>query len=179
MPVRALEHLATDLQTVERCGDYSQTRYHGKADIHAISAEQHEKLAYEIAETRQAHRAHDKEETRAAQGRHARPQAAHSRDLPRVHAFLKSAGDYEQCPRADAVAHHLNKRARKSDGVTGENPNKHKPHVADTGLGDQTLQITLRDREKRTVEDADYAKRHHGRSKLTHRPRKEREHEPN
>ena len=51
--------------------------------------------ADEIAQTRQPHGCHDKEETRAAQVRDGLPQAAHSRHLPRVHPLLQSAGDYE------------------------------------------------------------------------------------
>ena len=69
--------------------------------------------------------------------------------------FIDGADAEKQCPRRDAVVHHLHDRALDALGVEREDTQGDKAHVAHAGVRDQFFQICLRQGHVRAIQNRD------------------------
>src|SRR5215468_922882 len=71
---------------IEGGGENTETRDHGNRDADPVSTQQHEKLADEIAQSRQTERGQTEEERCSAQAWHHGPESTHPVEIASVNA---------------------------------------------------------------------------------------------
>ncbi len=98
--------------------------------------------------------------------RHAIDEAAEHVDLVRMHAVVDDADAEEEAGRDDAVRQHLEDRAFDALRREGEDAERHEAHVSDRRIGDQLLEVGLRQGDERGVDDGDDRQREDERRQL-------------
>ena len=118
-------------------------------------AQQHQELAHEAGQAGQAGRGQAEEHHQRGEHRHALAQPAHLGDGAVVGSLVDDADEEEERAGDDAVGDHLEDRALHALLVEDEDAQGHEAHVADRGVGDESLQVGLADGHDGAVEHAD------------------------
>jgi hypothetical protein len=93
------------------------------------------------------------------------PATTEARDLAVVGAVISHAGDKEQYRGDDPVREHVEDRARDPRGGHGGHAQQGEAHVADRRVGDELLEILLRQTDEGGVDDVDSAEQGDGRGR--------------
>ncbi len=126
---------------------------------------------------RQADVAHGEHHEDRRVDRHAVDEAAEHVDLVRVHAVVDDADAEEEAGGDDAVRQHLEDGAFDALRREGEDAERHEAHVGDGRIGDELLEVRLRQRDERGVDDGDDRQREHQRRELLAGDREHRQRE--
>ncbi|SST07641.1 Uncharacterised protein [Acinetobacter baumannii] len=147
-------------QRVDRGEDQAEGGDHDDHRDHLEGADQDQELPDEVAGTGQAQRRRGEEQADRRQVGHARPQAAHLAHVAGMQALVELAAEDEQRRGGEAVGDHLHHHALQRYLAAGVDADHHEAHVRNAGVGDQALDVGLREGQQGTVEDADDAEPH-------------------
>ena len=124
----------------------------------APDANQHLKLSDEAAESRQPDRSHgcEGEDHRGEWDRAGEVHGAEFFEIAGVSAVVDhSPDDGEEQPGDHAVGEHLKDCAIEADLIQSHQAEQDESHVADTGIADDELEVSLNERDACAVDDAD------------------------
>ncbi|MNS90799.1 hypothetical protein D3C72_1248640 [compost metagenome] len=88
-------------------------------------------------------------------------------------AFVQLATQDKECRRRQTVGQHLHHRALQRQLAAGVDADQNEAHVGNGREGNQTLDVGLRERQERTVEDPDQTQGHGERRELGRRIREQ------
>ena len=115
-------------------------------------------LADKPVQAGQAERGEEADRRHAGIPGHLEPQAAEAGEIPVMGPVIDHADQQEHHGARHAVVEHLKRRA--VDPVVGHRgeAEQHVAHVADGGIGDQALEVFLRQRAEGPIHDIDHSK---------------------
>ena len=126
----------------------------GPGEIGLRGALQHQILADEIVQRRQADGGERGDQEHDRQIRRGRRHAAVGRDFERMAALIQIADQHEQRAGRDAVIQHLIHRAVEPLLRERKDSEHHESQVAHRGIRHQLLHVGLHHRDQRSVDDA-------------------------
>ena len=118
-------------------------------------AEEGQELGDEAGRRRQPERRQAADRERRGDAGHHHAEAAHLEDLARVRLLVDQADQREEQAGHDAVREHLEHRSVQSRHCQRRRAEHHDAHVRDRRVGDDVLQVGLRHRAQRAVDDVD------------------------
>ena len=121
----------------------------------APRAEERQELGDEARRRRQPERRQAGDGERRRDAGHHRAEAAHLEDLARVRLLVDEADEREEQAGHDPVREHLEHRAVEAVLGQRRRAEHHDAHVRDGRVGDDVLQVGLRHRAQRAVDDVD------------------------
>ncbi len=147
------------LQHPEHVGGGQNDAPHGQDDHDEAAvrgADEHQEFADEIGGARQAEGGDGKETQERGEARHRFVQPAVIADQATVRAVVQLADGQKQRAGRDPVIEHLEHGALDSLAVEGEDPQCDEAHVRDRGIGDELLEIRLRQSQVAAIQDGRY-----------------------
>ena len=162
-------------------GPQVQTRRHrdpehhdGRHRVDAQGTEEDLELRREVGQTGQPQGGEGGQDEGPAEQGHDPQEPAEILHLARVGPLLEHPDEQEEGAGDYAVAHHLQGRPvegqRSRSLVGGRRGNRDAKddvaHVVDAGVGDEALEVRLRERHERTVERGEYGEDRDGRGQL-------------
>ena len=166
---RAVRHPLVGPEQVDGGEDDRDRREGAEPPIHGERPQDHQELADEVVEPRQADRGDDREQEGPGEPRHDDGEAAHLAEVTRVRSLVDHPDQQEQRAGRQSVVDHLQDAARHALVVNAKMPEDDEPQVRDGGVRDQAFDVRLDQRHHGAVDDPDHRQDRDGRREVLRR----------